>query len=91
MSLKVISNIDVKADEVLSALDPLARGELAGKTKQVYVFNNNKRHEIFILWRLDEKLSSNAKDGLEHAIVKAWEKVHGNTPRVYVSDSFKIG
>ncbi|MDC0310448.1 hypothetical protein OAL66_01790 [bacterium] len=90
MSIQVTSNIDVKVDEVLAALDPLARGELAGKTKQVYVFNNNKRHEIFVLWRLDEKLGSNAKDGLERGIVKAWEEVHGNTPRVYVSDSFKL-
>ena len=90
MSIKVTSNIDIKADEVLLALDSGARGELAGKTKHVYVFNNNRRHETFIFWKLDEKLGTNAKDGLEKEIVKAWEEVHGNTPRVYVSDSFKL-
>ena len=91
MTIKVTSNIDVNLDEVLAAVDPLARGELAGKTKRVYVFNNNKSREIFILWRLDEKLSSNAKEGLERELLRAWKEVYDNTPRIYVSDSFKIG
>ena len=90
MSIKVTSNINVNLDEVLAALDPLARGELAGKTKRVYVFNSNKRREIFILWQLDEKLGSTAKEGLERELVSAWQQVYGNTPRVYVSDSFKL-